>query len=183
MLSNNINLHGQIKPKLYISRKRRMKGKYLILGTNLGNKMKNLETAISLIRQQVGHISAMSSIYESEAWGYTSQPSFLNQVIQIETELNPQELLDGILSIELQMGRVRFDKWHERLIDIDILFYDDEIIRQENLVVPHIEIPNRKFTLVPLCELAANEIHPGLQKSLSDLLKDNSDPLRVSRYV
>ena len=160
-----------------------MKGKYLILGTNLGDKMQNLKTAIILIEKEIGDINAISSIYETEAWGYKEQPTFLNQVIRLDSDLNPFQLLNKILRIEKEMGRKRFQKWHERLIDIDILFYDDLVINTENLVVPHPEIPNRLFTLVPLCELSKNEIHPSLNKSMLHLLKETTDPLGVKKVI
>lgn len=158
-----------------------MKGKYLLLGTNLGNREKNLSGAIVKIRKSLGEILRKSSIYETEAWGFRDQPSFLNQVIRIKTSLSPEELLRVIAEIEESMGRIREDKWKERLIDIDILYYEDEIINQDQLVIPHPEIQNRNFTLVPLCEIAGSEIHPVLGKTNDELLKASNDQLGVRK--
>lgn len=160
-----------------------MKGKYLLLGTNLGNREKNLSSAIVEIRKYLGEILQKSSIYESEAWGFRDQPSFLNQVIRIKTSLSPEELLAGIAGIEEDMGRIRYEKWKERLIDIDILYYEDEIINQDQLVIPHPEIQNRNFTLVPLCEISGSGIHPVLKKTNLELLQASKDPLKVNKVV
>ena len=158
-----------------------MKGKYLLLGSNLGNKKINLSTARDHISKSVGAILRTSSLYKSEAWGITEQPSFLNQVLQIETILNPQQLLKEILNIELKMSRIRNGKWKERIIDIDILYYDDIVIEETSLTVPHPEIPNRKFTLIPLCEIAPEEIHPILNISNTEILKNTADILKVEK--
>jgi len=158
-----------------------MKGKYLLLGTNLGNREKNLSIAIVKIRKSLGEVLQQSSIYESEAWGFRDQPSFLNQVIRIKTSLSPEELLKGIAEIEKNMGRIREEKWKERLIDIDILYYEDVILNHNQLVIPHPEIQNRNFTLVPLCEISGTEIHPVLKKTNDELLEASNDPLGVRK--
>jgi len=158
-----------------------MKGKYLLLGSNLGNKKINLSTARDHISKSVGTILRTSSLYQSEAWGITEQPSFLNQVLQIETILNPQQLLKEILNIELKMSRIRNGKWKERIIDIDILYYDDIVIEETSLTVPHPEIPNRKFTLIPLCEIAPEEIHPILNITNTEILENTADILKVEK--
>ncbi len=158
-----------------------MKGKYLLLGTNLGDRQKNLTIANDSIERYLGNVIQSSSIYVSEAWGFHDQPSFFNQVVEIKTSLSPEELLEGISRIEGKMGRVRYEKWKERLIDIDILYFDDEIINTSKLVIPHPEIQNRRFVLVPLCEISADEIHPVLKKSNLELLKESLDPLEVNK--
>ena len=158
-----------------------IKGKYLLLGSNLGNKENNLGTARNHISSSVGTIIKISSIYNSEAWGFTDQPAFLNQVLQVETSLNPQQLLREILNIEILMSRIRTNKWRERTIDIDILYYEDLVINDEALTIPHQEIPNRRFTLIPLCEIAPKEIHPILNISNSDILEKTADVLGVEK--
>lgn len=152
-----------------------------MLGSNLGNKKINLSTARDHISKSVGTILRTSSLYQSEAWGITEQPSFLNQVLQIETILNPQQLLKEILNIELKMSRIRNGKWKERIIDIDILYYDDIVIEETSLTVPHPEIPNRKFTLIPLCEIAPEEIHPILNITNTEILENTADILKVEK--
>lgn len=156
-----------------------MKGIYLLLGTNLGDRAINLANAINLAAEQGVVIKAVSAIYETAAWGIEEQPGFLNQVLEVETTLSAEELLKTILAIELEMGRVRIQKWGERLIDIDILYYHDQVIDSPELTVPHPEIQSRRFTLVPLVELAAEELHPVLQKTQAELLAVCPDGLEV----
>lgn len=158
-----------------------MKGKYLLLGTNLGDRKRNLSSACASIEKYLGKIIQKSSIYESDAWGFHDQPSFYNQVLKIKTILSPEELLKRISHIEKNMGRIRQEKWKERLIDIDILYYDNKIINDTQLVVPHPEIQNRKFTLVPLCEISPHEFHPVLKKTNLQLLEGLTDPLGVKK--
>lgn len=160
---------------------RAMKGIYLLLGTNLGDRTRNLIEARSLITAEGINIIAESGIYETAAWGIEDQPGFLNQVLLVETALTPQELLESILATELEMGRVRIQKWGERLIDMDILYYHDQVLDTPDLKVPHPEIPNRRFTLVPLIELAAEEVHPVLNKTQQELLEICPDKLEVSK--
>jgi 2-amino-4-hydroxy-6-hydroxymethyldihydropteridine diphosphokinase len=158
-----------------------MKGKYLLLGTNLGDREKNLRLAVISIEKQVGKVLRRSSVFESEAWGYHDQPSFYNQVLEINTTISPESLLYEVKTIEKEMGRIRNEKWRERMIDIDILYYENEIIDTGRLVIPHPEIQNRKFTLVPLCEISAAEIHPLLGKTNLELLKETPDILEVKK--
>lgn len=156
-----------------------MKGIYLLLGTNLGDRAKNLADARNLLKEKGIELKAASSIYETDAWGIEDQPGFLNQVLKVATDLSPKDLLKTILAVELEMGRVRIQKWGERLIDIDILYYQDRVIDTRELKVPHPEIPNRRFTLVPLAELAAGEVHPVLGKTQEELLAVCLDTLEV----
>lgn len=148
---------------------------YLLLGTNLGERSKNLLNAISYLEQSVGTITKKSSVYETEPWGKREQNDFLNMAVEIQIEFSVKELLGNILSIEKLMGRERKEKWDERIIDIDILFFNDEVIAEENLTVPHPFLHQRKFTLVPLNEIASLFFHPVLKKTIQELLKQCKD--------
>lgn len=148
---------------------------FLGLGSNLGNREENLLKAQKLIDKKVGKVHSKSSIYETAAWGITEQNAFLNQVLEIETVFSPDAVLHLLLKIEKNMGRIREIKWGERSIDIDVLYYNNEIISTENLVVPHPFIQERKFVLVPLCEIAPVFIHPKLKQSNLELLEKCQD--------
>jgi len=154
---------------------------FLLLGTNMGDKFSNLSQVRLLILHQIGKIVQASSIYRTAAWGKTEQGDFFNQVIQIEMCLAPSRLLEKCLEIEKKMGRVRYEKWGERLIDIDILYYNDLVITEEHLKIPHLEIHNRRFTLMPLTEIAPDYIHPRLQQTNRELLQTCADPLQVDK--
>ena len=154
---------------------------YLLLGGNLGERRENLQKASDEIGLRIGRILKASSLYETEAWGLEDQPDFLNQVVLVNTELSPEELLFTCLEIEKDLGRVRKVHWGERLIDIDILFIDNRIIGTQRLTVPHPEIQNRRFTLQPLLELAHDFIHPVLNMSIEKLLAICSDTLEARR--
>jgi len=154
---------------------------FLLLGSNLGETAANLDHALVQIAAKLGVVNATSSRYRTAPWGNTHQPDFLNQVIQISTTLSPDELLDGINAVESSMGRVRREKWEARIIDIDILFYADQIIHNARLHIPHPGIPYRRFALEPLAELSPEFIHPELHKTVSTLLKECLDPSRVER--
>ena len=143
---------------------------YILLGTNIGDKIANLKTAYAKISIDCGAILDRSSIYETFPWGATDQPYFLNMVVKIETKCTAEKLLRLLLFIEKEMGRVRERKWGERLIDLDILYFNNEIIVKENLKIPHPELHNRKFTLIPLSEIAAYFIHPVLNVNTKQLL-------------
>lgn len=143
---------------------------YLSLGTNMGDKKKNLLEAIEKIgKLENTKVTSQSTILETEPFGYTEQDMFLNACIEIKTLFTPPELLEKLLGIELEMGRVRTIKWGPRIIDIDILFFDDEIIQDKNLAVPHPWISERMFVLEPLCEIAPNLIHPLERKPVATL--------------
>lgn len=154
---------------------------YLILGGNMGDMFINLSNARQFIEEKAGTVVQCSSIYKTAAWGKTDEPAFLNQVLLIETALPASSLIKIILDIELKMGRQRTIKNASRIIDIDILFYNLDIIHTHNLVVPHPEIPNRRFVLTPLNEIAPNLIHPQLNLSVSELLKQCTDHLTVDK--
>ena len=155
---------------------------FLGLGSNLGNRSENLLMAQKLIEDKVGKTLSKSSIYETAAWGITEQNAFLNQVLEIETIFSPNAVLHLVLKIEKDMGRIREIKWGERSIDIDVLYYNNEIISTENLTVPHPFIQERKFVLVPLCEIAAAFIHPKLKKSNLELLKNCQDSGEIAIF-
>ena len=142
---------------------------YLGLGTNLGDRKQNINKAIGAISLKMS-ISKQSSLYETTAWGYTDQPDFLNQVIQVETNLSPLRLLNFLKKTEVELGRVENFRYGPRLIDIDILFYDDLIKTTSRLQIPHPRIPERAFVLVPLNEIAPGFVHPVLKKTIAELL-------------
>ena len=155
---------------------------HLLIGGNLGDRKQNLLSAISLINELCGTLTSSSSIYETEAWGKTDQPSFLNQALEISTSLNARQLLRKILKIEKEMGRVRKEKLGPRIIDIDILFFEDEIHDLRFLKIPHPEMQNRRFVLVPLSEINSTLQHPVLKKTIAELLEECPDNLEVKKF-
>lgn len=154
---------------------------YLLTGSNLANKKQNLDQARDQISRLIGPIITSSSIYKTAAWGKTEQPEFYNQIITLVTGLTPFQVLDVIHSIEDTMGRERGEKWGTRIIDIDILFWGDQIIQETNLSIPHPGIPNRKFVLIPMAELNKNLIHPEIKRTIASLLESCEDTLRVEK--
>ena len=153
---------------------------YLLLGSNLGDRNALIEEAIVAIQQEIGQVSSRSSIYETAAWGKEDQPGFLNIALGVTTTLGAQEVLVRALNIEKELGRVRLEKWGARLIDIDIIFYGDEVISiAGQLEVPHPEMHKRKFVLVPMAEIASNYIHPVLNQTLPEILSSLPDDLKV----
>ena len=156
---------------------------YLLIGGNLENREENLIMASRLVGEQCGPLTNSSSIYETEAWGKTDQPSFLNQVLEISTSLNARQLMRKILKIEKTMGRVRKEKMGPRIIDIDILLFNDEIHDLAFLKIPHPEIQNRRFVLTPLAEIHSELQHPVLKKSIAELLEECPDNLEVKKIA
>ena len=159
-----------------------MNNAYLLTGSNLGDRLANLNTAKALIDLHCGKTTRFSSVYETAAWGKIDQPSFLNQALEIETTLHPKELIKKVLKVEKLLGRKRTEKYGPRIIDVDIIFFNNEIIKKHFLAIPHPEVQNRRFALVPLSELAPDLIHPVLKKSIRELLEACSDKLEVKKY-
>src|ERR1700759_2351307 len=155
---------------------------YLLTGGNVGNRRENLEKAVAQIENSCGKIVQCSGLYETDAWGKTDQPPFLKQALHLATNLPADELLDALLHIEQQMGRIRAEKNGARTIDIDILFYNRQIIDTPNLRIPHPRMSQRRFVLRPLTDIAASFIHPVLHKTIQQLLDECADPLAVNKF-
>ncbi|CAN5610179.1 2-amino-4-hydroxy-6-hydroxymethyldihydropteridinediphosphokinase [soil metagenome] len=154
----------------------------LSLGSNLGDRLSNLKKALLLIEKKIGKPHLISSIYETSPWGNTHQPFFLNLTGGFYTTLSPTEVLNNLMEIELHLGRVRAEKWAARIIDLDILYYEHEIIDEVNLRVPHPGIPIRRFILIPLCENYPNFIDPVSGKKQQELLAQCKDQEEVIKY-
>lgn len=154
---------------------------YLLLGSNEGDRINWLQNAISEIEQQCGTIIKKSSLYETAAWGLEDQPDFLNRVIKLKTPHTPENLLACIQQIEQKLGRQRNVKWGQRTLDIDMLFYGARIIHTSYLTVPHPHLQERRFTLLPLQEIAPRMVHPVLKKTITTLLKECQDPLEAKK--
>ncbi len=143
---------------------------YLALGSNLGDKEANLRRALELVQQRGVEVVKTSSFICTEPYGVTDQPQFLNGVCEVRTSLEPLELLQTLLEIEQEMGRVRLRHWGERNIDLDLLLYEDVVMDTPELILPHPDMQNRDFVLLPLAEIAPEIIHPTLQKTISELV-------------
>jgi len=154
------------------------------IGTNLGNRVANLEGAVTRIKEYIGLVIKSSSVYEAEPWGFESNNEFLNMVIKVETKLSPLQVLREIQKIELLLGRIRSEKqYFSRVIDIDILLYEDMVIDEERLKIPHPLMHERRFVLVPLCEIASVMEHPKLKMSFASLLKLCEDKSSIKLYM
>ena len=155
---------------------------YLGLGTNLGDRKRNLLAATEQIKAKIGNVVKSSSVYETAPWGFEADTDFLNMVVEVETKLAPSDVLKMILAIESHLGRERTqDRYSSRIIDIDILFYDDLILEEKSLKIPHRLIHERRFVLAPLNEISPELIHPVLNKSISVLLEQCRDRTKVLR--
>ncbi|MFZ4798361.1 MAG: 2-amino-4-hydroxy-6-hydroxymethyldihydropteridine diphosphokinase [Bacteroidia bacterium] len=154
---------------------------FIILGSNMGNKLAHLQLAIEQMDLRNISLIQQSSIYKTAAWGNTEQDDFYNQVIEVATELSAEFLLQTLLEIETKMGRTRNQKWEARIIDLDILYFNYDVIDTEKLKVPHPYLHVRRFTLIPLTEIAAHYIHPILKKTNFEMLVSCSDESLVVR--
>ncbi len=155
---------------------------YILLGSNRGNSWEYLAKAIELVSLHAGNVFQQSSVYETEPWGFSDEQNFLNQAIEIRTEQSPEELLKTLNAVEEWLGRKRTgNKYESRTIDIDILFFNNEIIETESLKIPHPLMHQRKFVLEPLAEIAGFFIHPVLKKTVGALLLECSDKTAVWR--
>ena len=156
---------------------------FLGLGTNLGNREGNLTATIDQICGSIGEVISCSNIYETEPWGFRSRNKFLNMAIALNTGLGPDQLLSEIAEIESRIGRKRKGtKDASRTIDIDILLYGDLIIKKPGLEVPHPLIRERRFVLVPLCDIAPEKVHPVFKMTLAELLEECRDDKKVERF-
>lgn len=157
---------------------------YILLGGNLGDKQLIFSETKKQLTAQLGAIAKESAIYETEPWGFESDDMFWNQALEFETELTPEEVLVQVHNIEHEMGRIRTgNQYDSRLIDIDILFFGNQVINQEYLVIPHPRIQDRKFVLVPLAEIAPEMIHPIFKKTINKLLEECTDHLSVQKLT
>jgi 2-amino-4-hydroxy-6-hydroxymethyldihydropteridine diphosphokinase len=154
----------------------------LSLGSNVGDKLKFLSLSKTLICKKIGPILLSSSIYETEPWGVDNQDTYLNQVISVQTNLSPYELLDNIHEIEKDLGRIREIHYGPRTIDIDILYYGTNILNTETLKIPHPDIQKRRFILVPLSEISPQMCHPLLKKTNQELLDIVKDDGKVTQW-
>lgn len=156
---------------------------YLLIGSNLGDKTTYLKNAGSYIQQQCGQIVKQSSFYETEPWGFTEQPSFLNQALCIQTELAPAQLMHTLLQIESKMGRTRELKMGPRIIDLDILQIDQQIVDTPLLQLPHPAMHLRRFALIPMEEIAPELMHPQFNKTIAQLLAECADQTDVQKKI
>ncbi len=153
---------------------------WLLMGTNLGNRSENLSKATAALRMFLGKINTQSHVYETEPWGRPHQPMLYNQAVHITTPCSALETLHLIKQVEFLLGRDSKDKWAPRILDIDILFFDELVIESPLLTIPHNHIAERKFTLEPLMEIAPDLVHPVLRKTITELYLECADKLQVS---
>ena len=156
---------------------------YLQLGSNLGEREQLIFDAVQEISEHVGKVNVRSQIYESSPWRVDGQESYLNQLIEVKTLLSAQAILISVLKIENNLGRVRIEKWGERLIDIDIIFFNNDIIESPDLCVPHKHMHERNFVLIPLNEIASAFIHPKYNKTVSELFNESKDTEKIEEYA
>ncbi len=158
-----------------------MNNAYLLIGGNEGDRALHIKQAVANIEIFCGAVTRQSSIYETAPWGKADQPAFLNQALLVATALDAPSLMDVILQVEEKMGRKRMEKYGPRVIDIDILFFNDEIYNLTQLKIPHPEIQNRRFVLEPMHEIASTFVHPVLKKTIHELLGECKDKLSVKK--
>ena len=155
---------------------------FLLLGANLGDRVATLSRAVQRISEIVGAVVQQSHIYETAPWGVLEQPAFLNQVLAVDTQLEPDAVLTQTQRIERELGRVRLEKWGARMIDIDILYYDQRIVKTNQLTIPHPYLHQRRFTLMPLAEISPDFRHPVLGKTTTELLTECPDTGEVTIF-
>lgn len=157
---------------------------YLILmGSNEGDRTSYLCEAIHLMDLGIGEVLRESAYYETAAWGHTDQPDFLNKAVELYSDMAPPEVMQALLHIEQEMGRIRTGKWAQRTIDLDMIYAGDEVISLPALTVPHPEMQRRRFVLVPVCDLWPEFLHPVLKLRNRELLTRCEDPLEVRPYI
>jgi len=156
---------------------------YLLTGSNLGESASQLTLANQYISQKCGKIITQSAVYQTAPWGNQDQPFFLNQAIKLATDLEPEALMQELLHIETLMGRIRTIKYGPRVIDLDILFFNDLIINKPMLQLPHPAMAERRFVLVPMAEIAPTQVHPVYNKTIQNLLIDCRDSSDVQKKI
>lgn len=156
----------------------------ILIGSNLGRRESIINQSIEMMSERCGEVFAVSSLYETEPWGFVAEQDFLNQVVAVRTEKSPHELLSELMKIEKELGRKRHDVegYESRPIDLDILYYDDLIINDDDLILPHPRLHLRRFVLMPLCDVASDYIHPIFKKSSKELLRCCEDTSEVKLY-
>lgn len=155
---------------------------YLLLGSNLGDREAMMLAATILIRERIGEVVKASPLYETAPWGGIEQPAFLNQVLEVTTYCEPEEVLRLILDIEHELGRVRYERWGARHLDVDLLYYGSLHMDTARLTVPHPRLHERRFTLIPLVEIAPDFVHPVLKKTNNELLEACLDTEKVNLF-
>ena len=163
---------------LFLHKNPSMENCYVLFGSNMGDKKALFEQACMLINNRCGHITCVSSAYESEPWGFEADEWFLNRVIIVETELSPTDMLQQMLDIERELGRIRHPEaegYTSRTADLDLLYYGDQVIMTDFLTVPHPRLHLRRFALMPLCEVAPHLVHPVFHKTQAELLQQCAD--------
>ncbi len=156
----------------------------ILIGSNQGQRELTISQSIKMLAERCGEVFLLSSLYETEPWGFIAEQNFLNQVVALDTEMNPYDLLRELLMIEKELGRKRHDVegYESRPIDLDILYYDDMIINDDDLILPHPRLHKRRFALMPLCDIAADFIHPVFKRSNRELLNECEDISEVKLY-